>query len=91
MTWIAANKDAAVAIMAKKAGVSVDDYKSYDAGTTIFTRDQNLSAFASGTTPANLDFEAGQIAQFLVDAKLAEAKPSLTGLFDPTFVKALSP
>jgi len=91
LSWIAANKDAALAIMSKKAGVSVDEYKSYDAGTTIFTRDQNLSAFASGTTPANLDFEAGQIAQFLVDAKLAEAKPSLTGLFDPTFVKALSP
>jgi NitT/TauT family transport system substrate-binding protein len=91
LTWIAANKDAALAIMAKKAGVSIDDYKSYDEGTTIFTREANLSAFASGTTPANLDFEAGQIAQFLVDAKLAEAKPSLTGLFDPTFVKALSP
>jgi NitT/TauT family transport system substrate-binding protein len=91
MSWIAANSDAALNIMAKKAGVSVDDYKSYDAGTTIFTKEQNLSAFASGTTPANLDFEAGQIAQFLVDAKLAEAKPTLDGLFDPTFVKALSP
>jgi NitT/TauT family transport system substrate-binding protein len=91
LTWIAANKDAALAIMAKKAGVSIDDYKSYDAGTTIFTREANLSAFASGTTPANLDYEASQIAQFLVDAKLAEAKPSLDGLFEPKFVKALSP
>jgi NitT/TauT family transport system substrate-binding protein len=91
MAWIAANKDAALGIMAKKAGVSIDDYRSYDAGTTIFTRDQNLSAFASGTTPANLDFEAAQIAQFLIDAKLAEAKPSLVGLFEPKFVKALSP
>jgi NitT/TauT family transport system substrate-binding protein len=91
MTWIAGNKDAALGIMAKKAGVSIDAYKSYDSGTTIFSRDQNLSAFASGTTPANLDFEAAQIAQFLIDAKLAEAKPSLDGLFEPKFVKALSP
>jgi NitT/TauT family transport system substrate-binding protein len=91
LAWIAANHDAALTIMAKKAGVSIDDYKSYDAGTTIFSRDANLSAFASGSTPANLDYEATQIAQFLVDAKLAEAKPSLDGLFEPKFVKALSP
>jgi NitT/TauT family transport system substrate-binding protein len=90
MAWINAHKDEALTIMAKKAGVSVDDYKSYDAGTTIFSRDQNLSAFASGTTAANLDYEAGQIAQFLVDAKLADTKPSLDGLFEPKFVKALA-
>src|SRR4029453_14815691 len=55
LAWITPNKDKATAIMAEKAGVSVDDYKSYDAGTSIFTKEQNLSAFASGSTPANLD------------------------------------
>ncbi|MDT5026569.1 MAG: NitT/TauT family transport system substrate-binding protein [Micromonosporaceae bacterium] len=45
--WISENKDAAIAIMAKRGGVSVDDYKSYDAGTTIFTKEQNLAAFAA--------------------------------------------
>jgi NitT/TauT family transport system substrate-binding protein len=91
LIWISAHTDEALDIMAKKAGVSVADYRSYNDGTTIFTRDQNLSAFASGTTPANLDYEAGQIAQFLVDAKLADKKPTLDGLFEPKFVKALSP
>ena len=91
LAWIGGHTDEALAIMAKKAGVSVADYKSYNDGTTIFTREANLSAFSSGTTPANLDYEAGQIAQFLVDAKLADSKPSLDGLFEPKFVKALSP
>ncbi len=71
LAWIAANKDEAIAIMAEKAGVSVDDYKSYDAGTTIFSRAQNLAAFTPGTTAANLDYQAKQISQFLVATGLA--------------------
>jgi NitT/TauT family transport system substrate-binding protein len=90
LAWITANKDKAIAIMAEKAGVSVDDYRSYDAGTSIFTKEQNLSAFASGSTPANLDYMAAQIADFLVTTGLAPAKPSLDGLFEPKFVKALT-
>jgi NitT/TauT family transport system substrate-binding protein len=91
LTWISAHHDEALAIMAKKAGVSVDDYTSYDAGTTIFTRQQNLDAFAAGNAPANLGYEAGLISQFIVDTKLAPAKPSLDGLFDSSFVQAVSP
>jgi NitT/TauT family transport system substrate-binding protein len=90
LAWIAAHKDEAIAIMAKRGGVSVEDYKSYDAGTTIFTRQQNLDAFASGKTQANLDYQADQIADFLVSTKLVDKKPSLDGLFEPKFVQAVS-
>jgi len=89
LDWIKNNKDAAVKIMAKRAGVSVDDYKTYDKGTTIFTREQNLKAFASGTTPANLDYQAEQIAEFLVSTGLINEKPKLDGLFEPKFVQAV--
>jgi NitT/TauT family transport system substrate-binding protein len=88
LAWIKANPDKAVEIMAKRGGVSAADYKTYDAGTTIFTRQQNLDAFADGSTPANLAYQAGQIGDFLVSTKLAEEKPSLDGLFDPSFVQA---
>jgi NitT/TauT family transport system substrate-binding protein len=91
LAWIKANPDKAVDIMAKRAGVSVADYKTYDSGTTIFTRDQNLAAFQSGSTAANLDFQAKSIADFLVSAKLVDTAPKLDGLFDPQFVKAVSP
>ena len=89
LTWISANTDAAIAIMAKRAGVSAADYKSYDAGTTIFTKEQNLAAFASGSTTANLDYQAAQISDFLVSTGLAPTKPDLTGLFEPKFVTAV--
>lgn len=91
LAWIKDNKDAAIAIMAKKGGVSGADYKTYDAGTTIFSHEQNIAAFTPGETPANLDFQARSIAAFLVEAKLVDEAPPLDGLFDPTFVKAVTP
>jgi len=86
--WIKANPAEAVSIMAKKGGVSDADYKTYDAGTTIFTRDQNHNAFAPGRDATHLDYQANQIGEFLVATKLAPAKPSLDGLLEPKFVQA---
>jgi NitT/TauT family transport system substrate-binding protein len=88
LAWIKENPDKAIEIMAKRGGVTAADYKTYDAGTTIFTKQQNLDAFASGSTPANLDFQAQQIGDFLVSTGLAEEKPALDGLLDPSFVQA---
>jgi NitT/TauT family transport system substrate-binding protein len=90
LEWIAAHEDEALEIMAEKAGVSVDDYKTYDLGTTIFSLDQNLAAFTPGTAATNLDYQAKQISDFLVVTGLAPQKPSLDGLFEPKFVKALT-
>lgn len=88
LKWMKDNKDAATEVMAKRAGVSVDDYKSYDAGTTIFTRQQNLDAFTPGTTSQHLNFQADKIVDFQVNTGLAKTKPSLDGLFDDRFVKS---
>lgn len=87
--WIKANPAEAVSIMAKKGGVSDEDYKSYDAGTTIFTKEQNIEAFTPGGDAKHLDFQADKIAEFLVSTKLVDAKPPLDGLFEPKFVKAV--
>ena len=88
VAWITANPDKAVDIMAKRGGVSAADYRTYDAGTTIFTRQQNLDAFASGKTPANLDYQAQQIGDFLLATGLAEQRPKIDGLLEPKFVQA---
>lgn len=88
LDWIAANKEKAVEIMARRGGVTVAEYASYETGTTIFTREQNLAAFTPGGTPANLDFQAAKIADFLVSTKLVDEKPTLDGLLDDSFVKA---
>lgn len=88
LEWIKANPTEAQSIMAKRANVSVSDYASYDKGTTIFSLADNLAAFTPGTTSKNLDYEAGQISNFLLDAKLIEKAPNLQGIFNDTFVRA---
>jgi NitT/TauT family transport system substrate-binding protein len=90
LKWIEQNQTAAIAIMAKKAGVSEADYASYDAGTTIFTHAQNIEAFTGGSDSKHLDFQAGLIGDFLVSTKLAATKPGLEGLFEPKFVQAVT-
>lgn len=90
IAWIKDNKDAALKIMAERGGVSVDEYKSYDAGTTIFTRQQNLDAFTPGTTPKHLNFQADEISDFITDTGLAKERPDVDGLFVDKFVKAAS-
>jgi NitT/TauT family transport system substrate-binding protein len=88
LDWIKAHRDEANTIMAKRAGVSVDDYVTYDKGTTIFTLDQNLEAFTSGSTVAHLDSNAKQIAEFLRKVNLIDKDPDLANLLVDRFVKA---
>jgi len=90
LAWIKANPAQARQIMAKRAGVSPAEYANYDAGTTIFTREQNLEAFSAGNTDAHLDFQARKISDFLVHTGLVDAAPSLDGLFEPRFVQQVS-
>jgi NitT/TauT family transport system substrate-binding protein len=89
LRWIKENRDAAIEIMAKRAGVTPADYRTYDAGTTIFTRQQNLDAFTPGTTPAHLNYQANKIVDFMISTRLVADRPSLDGLFDDRFVKAV--
>jgi NitT/TauT family transport system substrate-binding protein len=87
LDYIKANPDEAKRIMSARAGVTPEEYASYDAGTTIFTLDQNITAFKDGTDYSSLQYAAQQIATFLVESELAEKEPDLTGLFDPSFVQ----
>jgi len=88
LDFISDNPDEAIAIMAERAGVSVEDYRTYDAGTTIFTVADNVEAFSPGTDQKHLDFAANQIARFLVDSKFIDTAPDLAGLLEPRFVQA---
>jgi NitT/TauT family transport system substrate-binding protein len=85
---IKTNSAKAEEIMAKRAGVSLAEYKSYAAGTKIFTVAENLKAFQPGKTMTSLSYAATEMSQFLVDVGLAKTKPDLSKLFDDRFVKA---
>jgi NitT/TauT family transport system substrate-binding protein len=89
LKWIKDHKEAALDVMARQGGVGVDDYRTYDAGTTIFTRQQNLDAFTPGTTPAHLNYEAAQTADFIFGTGMVQHRPNLAGLLDERFVKAV--
>jgi NitT/TauT family transport system substrate-binding protein len=88
LAFIDANPQTAYEIMAKRAGVSVEEYKDYDAGTTIFSLEDNLEAFQPGDDMTSLPHAAEEISQFLLDSGLIEQKPDLSQLLDDRFVKA---
>ena len=91
IAFIEANKDEAVAIMAKKAGVTPEEYAEYDKGTTIFTKADNQAAFEPGGDMSHLDFAAKSMATFLLDAGLIKEEPDLTGLLEPRFISGSTP
>lgn len=82
------NPDRAIEIMAKRAGVTVAEYKDYAAGTKIFTIEENLKAFQPGNDMASLTFAAEEMTKFLTEVGLIKTKPDLSKLFDDRFVKA---
>jgi NitT/TauT family transport system substrate-binding protein len=88
LDYMKANPDKANEILAKRAGVSVDEYKEYATGTKIFTIEENLKAFQPGNDMTSLKYAAGQMSKFLTDVGLAKTQPDLDKIFDDRFVKA---
>ncbi|MDY7014704.1 MAG: aliphatic sulfonate ABC transporter substrate-binding protein, partial [Cyanobacteriota bacterium] len=88
LDYIEANPDKAYEIMAKRAGVSVEEYQEYAEGTRIFNVEENLEAFESGETMTSLPYAAQQMGQFLVEMGFAEQAPDMSQLFDDRFVRA---
>lgn len=88
LDFVQANQEKSLEIMAQRAGVSVEDYKTYDAGTTIFTVEQNLQAFQPGNDMNSLHYAAKEINNFLLEADLIKRTPDLSRMFDDRFVKA---
>jgi NitT/TauT family transport system substrate-binding protein len=88
LDYMQANPDKANEIMAKRAGVSVDEYKEYATGTKIFTIEENLKAFQPGNDMTSLRYAAGQMSKFLTDVGLAKTQTDLDKIFDDRFVKA---
>jgi NitT/TauT family transport system substrate-binding protein len=85
---IKTNPDPAIAIMAKRGGVTPAEYQDYDSGTRIFTIAENLKAFEPGNDMTSLPYAAAQISQFLTQVGLAKTQPDLSKIFDDRFIKA---
>jgi NitT/TauT family transport system substrate-binding protein len=86
--FIESNRDKAYETMATRAAVTIDEYKEYDAGTRIFTIEENLKTMEAGSDMTSLPFAAAEIMKFLVNSGLAQEAPDLSKLFDDRFIKA---
>jgi NitT/TauT family transport system substrate-binding protein len=82
------NQARSLEIMAKRAGVSLADYKQYTQGIKIFTVEDNLKAFYPAAEMDSLSFMASKVSDYMVLTGLVEEAPKLDGLFDDRFVKA---
>jgi len=93
-TWFATldymkqNRDKSYEIMARRGGVSVDEYKQYANGTKLFTVEENIKAFQPGNDMTSLQFAAAEMSKFLAEVGLAKTKPDISNLFNDRFVKA---
>ncbi len=88
LDYIQQNQDRAYIIMAKRAGVPVEEYRQYADGTRLFTVEENLKAFQPGNNMTSLLYAANEMSKFLNDVGLLKNKPNMTFLFDDRFVKA---
>lgn len=88
LQYIEDNPDSAYDILTERAGVTLEEYRDYDAGTTIFSIEDNLAAFESGDDMTSLPYAADEIAEFLLANEFIDEKPDLQQLFDDRFVKA---
>ena len=88
LAYIQANPTEAYQIMAKRAGVTVEEYQEYNEGTKLFTIEENLKAFTPGNDINSLYFTAQEISKFLVDVGLTKKQPDVSKIFDDRFIKA---
>jgi NitT/TauT family transport system substrate-binding protein len=82
------NKQAAEAIMAKRAGVSIAEYQEYGDGTKIFDVEAGLEAFKPGKDNTSLPQAAIATNKFLFENKLIKTQVDVSKIFDDRFVKA---
>jgi NitT/TauT family transport system substrate-binding protein len=89
LDYIKANPDESIKIMADKAQVSVEEYRDFDKGTTIFTAGQALNAFADRPgDSSSLPEMARRTNVFLAQSGLAKEPANLDGLFVADYTKA---
>ena len=89
LDWIDANHDEAVAIMAKAAEVTVEEYEEFGEGTTIFSAQDAMNAFEDrADDPTSLPEMARRTTPFLVSSGLATEEADVSDLFLPDFTEA---
>lgn len=87
LDFMATNPQKADEIMAKRANVSLEEFKLFKEGTDFFTVEDNLTAFSSGNTMKSMPYAAQRMTDFMLEVGLINQKPDLTTLFNDQFVQ----
>lgn len=82
------NQEKSYKTMAKRAGVSIAEYKNYADGTRLFSIEENIQAFQPGNDMTSLQFAAQEMSKFLTEVGLTKTQPDTSKLFDDRFIKA---
>ncbi|MDI3326965.1 MAG: ABC transporter substrate-binding protein [Alicyclobacillaceae bacterium] len=82
--------DEAIAIMAKAADVSPEEFKKSLSGVHLFSRAENLEAFRPGQDFKSLLYTGEKTAQFLKQQGMLDSIPNVKELLEPKFVEQLS-
>ena len=88
LDYMKTNRDKSYKTMAKRAGVTVNEYQAYADGTQLFTLEDNLKAFQPGNTMTSLHFAAQEMSKFLTEVGLTTTQPDTSRLFDDRFIQA---
>ena len=65
----------------------MEDYNLFADGTTLFSAEEALAAFAEGDDTTSLLFTADLINPFLVESGFTESEAPIEGLFDGSFTE----
>ena len=89
LDFMSSNRERADQIMARRAGVSDEEFQLFKAGTKIFTIEENLEAFSQGNSMKSLPYAAQRITAFMQNnLKFSDKKPDLNKMFNQKFIEA---
>ncbi|MEB3103373.1 ABC transporter substrate-binding protein [Ferviditalea candida] len=87
LNYFKEHPDESIAIMAKKADTSPEDFKLGLESVKIFNLDDNLKAFEPAESFESLAYTGGKTAEFLKKLNMIDKLPDVSKALEPKFVK----
>lgn len=87
LQYLEAHPKESTEIMAELAETTVEEYEQLAQGTTLFTAQQALDAFADGSDTSSLLHTARLINPFLVKSGFTQKEAPIDGLFEARFTR----
>ena len=77
-------------IMMERAGINLEEFQLFKAGTNIFNLGDNIAAFQKGRNMKSLHYAAKRINKFLLNEGLIDRKLKTSNLLNSQFIKEVN-